>query len=724
MDVGAARISPGDKNQAARLASGLNGHLIEVAQGYQQVLARNPQHPAALVGMSLVALASRQTEAAVKMARAAVAVAPPATPLQGTAWVTLGQALKAAGQREEAEEAYKQAISLDGMNVLARMGLGELKLAGDRPEEAAREFELALRRQPALVAAHMGMGNALAVTGRNEEALARYEQALKLRPRLPEAEFASGFVLARLGKQKEAEIRYRRALMERPDFAAAWLNLGCLLRDQGSEMYSEAALQRAVELRPELIAGWITLAALERERNRPERAEKYLRKAFALNPEQVETLVSWCQLRAAENDLAGAWEWLRWALARNPENSEAVNMQGILLHTEGRFAEAVEVFKRAEALGNKAAASNRGNSLLDLDRMEEALRAQEGAVELDPLNPGAQYNLALTQLRLGKWEQGWAGYEARWRFREVHRVPRTFKQPRWQGEALKGQRVLLHAEQGLGDTIQFCRYATLVAARGGTAILQVREPVKRLVGSLAAVRAGQVETALLGTKSPDFDLECPLMSLPAVFGTTVETVPWPGAYLGAEPELAVKKRMQFPCVRPGLRVGLAWAGNPRYKADKQRSMQLETLLPVLRTPGFTWISLQKGEPAEQLTDLPDGVFVWDGSSQEQDLAETAALISTLDLVVTTDTCIAHLAGAMGKPVWILLPHLADWRWMQERETTPWYPTARLLRQSKPDDWAGVVERASEDLGRFLDLRQKPVSGLEKQQFPASRLLPA
>jgi tetratricopeptide (TPR) repeat protein len=638
--------------------------------------------------------------------------------------VTLGQALKAAGQREEAEEAYKQAISLDGMNVLARMGLGELKLAGDRPEEAAREFELALRRQPALLAAHMGMGNALAVTGRNEEALARYEQALKLRPRLPEAEFASGFVLARLGKQKEAEIRYRRALMERPDFAAAWLNLGCLLRDQGSEMYSEAALQRAVELRPELIAGWITLAALERERKRPERAEKYLRKAFALNPEQVETLVSWCQLRAAEKDMAGAWEWLRWALARNPENSEAVNMQGILLHTEGRFAEAVEVFKRAEALGNKAAASNRGNSLLDLDRMEEALRAQEGAVELDPLNPGAQYNLALTQLRLGKWEQGWAGYEARWRFREVHRVPRTFKQPRWQGEALKGQRVLLHAEQGLGDTIQFCRYATLVAARGGTAILQVREPVKRLVGSLAAVRAGQVETALLGTKSPDFDLECPLMSLPAVFGTTVETVPWPGAYLGAEPELAVKKRMQFPCVRPGLRVGLAWAGNPRYKADKQRSMQLETLLPVLRTPEFTWISLQKGEPAEQLTDLPDGVFVWDGSSQEQDLAETAALISTLDLVVTTDTCIAHLAGAMGKPVWILLPHLADWRWMQERETTPWYPTARLLRQSKPDDWAGVVERASEDLGRFLDLRQKPVSGLEKQQFPASRLLPA
>jgi tetratricopeptide (TPR) repeat protein len=676
---------------------GLNGRLTEVALGYQQKLAGNPSDAEALVGMSLVALASRQTEAAVKMAMAAVAAAPPDTRLEGAAWVALGQGLRAAGRSEEAELAYQRAIRLDGMDALARLGLGELRIAAGRAEAAAREFELALRRRPALVAAHLGIGNALALAGRNEEALVRYEKAIALRPRLPEGEYAAGFALARMGRAQEAEMRYRRALTMRPDFAAVWVSLGSLLREQGRVTWAEAALKRAVELRPDLIAGWINLSLLEREQRRPGEAETHLRKAFALNPAQVETLVAWCQFRAAEQDLAGAWSWLRWALALDADNEEAVNMQGILLHTERRFEEAVDTFERAETLGSEAARSNRGNSLLDLRRMDEALKAHEAAVDCAPSHPGALYNLALTRLRCGKWEQGWHDYEARWRFREVHRNPRTFKQPRWRGEPLDGRRVLLHAEQGLGDTIQFCRYATLVVARGGTAILQVQEPAERLMSSLAAVQAGLVETARLGGVTPEFDLECPLMSLPAVFGTTVDTVPWPGAYLGAERGEASEKRRLFPAVGSGLRVGLAWAGNPRYKADGLRSVNLGTLLPLLRTPGFTWISLQKGEAAGQLASFPDDVYVWDGSDRDRDLAETAALLATLDLVITTDTCIAHLAGAMGKPVWIMLPHLGDWRWMQETEKTPWYPTARLLRQRAPGDWTELVERVAGEL---------------------------
>jgi tetratricopeptide (TPR) repeat protein len=676
--------------------------LAEVAAGYQRMLEQNPCQPEALVGISLVALASRQTDAAVKMASAAV----DAAPRMGTAWVALGQALRAAGRMEDAERAYRHAICLDGMNALARMGLGELQTATGCAAEALIEFELALRRQPALVGAHLGLGNALAMMGRNEEALERYQQALALRPRLPEAEFAIAFGLARQGRVKEAEIRYRRALVERPDFAAAWMNLGSLLREQGLEIGAEAALRRAAELRPDLVAGWVNLAIFERERGRPAAAETYLRRAFALNPAQVETLVAWCQFRAAENDLAGAWGWLRWALKRDPHHAEAANMEGILLHREERFAEAVTAFERAEALGNKPAASNKGNSLLDLGQMDEALRAHEIAVERDPEHPGAIYNLALTELRLGDWEHGWPNYEARWRFKEVHRRPRSFKQPRWDGEPLDGRRVLLHAEQGLGDTIQFCRYATLVAARGGVPVLQVQPPAERLMRSLGVVRAELAETALLGAEPPEFDLECPLLSLPAVFVTTPETAPWPGAYLGAEPELVFQKRLRFLNIRPGpmqhsgersLRVGLAWAGNPRYKADRQRSMALTTLLPLLRIPGITWISLQKGPGAEQLAALPGDVFVSDGSSGDRDLAETAALVASLDLVITTDTCIAHLAGAMEKPLWILLPHLADWRWMEQVETTPWYPTAWLARQSEPGDWRGVVKRVMEEL---------------------------
>jgi tetratricopeptide (TPR) repeat protein len=684
----------------------LTGRLSEVALGYQRMLAENPCNPNALVGMSLVALASRQSEAAVKMARAALAMAPK----MGTAWVALGQALKAAGRRDEAERAYLHAISLDGMDVLARIGLGELMLALGRPEAAIKEYELALRKQPAMAGVHMGLGHALTMMGRYEEALGSYQQTLKLHPRLAEAEFAAGFVLARMGRLKEAELRYRRALARRPDFAAAWMNLGSLQREQGREVYAEAALRRAVELRPDLVSGWVNLAILEHERHRPAEAETYLRKAFALNPEQVETLVAWCQFRSSEQDPAGAWQWLRWALAREPSHLEAVNMHGILLHNERRFEEAVEVFARAESLGHRAAASNRGNSLLDLGHLEEALQAQERAVELEPSNPGAQYNLSLTRLRMGDWKQGWPGYEARWRFREVHRSPMIFRQPRWQGEALEGRRVLLHAEQGLGDSIQFCRYVALVAARGGQVVLQVREPVERLMTTLAVVRAGQAVVSPLGVAPPEFDLECPLMSLPALFGTTVETVPWIGAYLGADATSVHEKRMRFPDVRPHdvrshevrpLRVGLAWAGNPRYRADRQRSTELGTLLPLLHVAGITWIALQKGPAAEQLAELPGNVFVWDGSSQDRDLAETAALVATLDLVVTTDTSIAHLAGAMGKPVWILLPHLGDWRWMQKIETTPWYPTARLFRQREPGDWAGVVERV---IGELSELR--------------------
>ena len=691
---------------AARSTPSLTGRLTEVARGYQNILARDPHQPQALVGMSLVALASRQPDAAVRMAAAAVAAAPAMLP----GWIALGQALKAAGQTEAAERAFAQAIRLDGLDPLARTGLGELMLATGRADEAQRQFELALRRRPTLITAIRGLGNAFAFLGKHEEALARYEQALAIHPRLPEAEFAAGFALMRLGKPKEAEIRYRRALVRRPDFAAAWINLGSLLREQGRDLHAQAALRRAVELRPDLISGWVNLSLLERDRRHFKEAEDHLRTAFNLNPDQVETLVGWCQLRLALDDRAGAWEWLRRALAVDPDYNEAQNMRGVLLHTGGDYEGAVAAFERAEALGNRAAASNRGNSLLDLGRMDETLRAHERAVEQDPEGPGARYNLALTQLRLGDWRRGWPNYEARWRFREVHRRPRRFAQPRWQGEPLEGRCVLLHAEQGLGDTIQFCRYAALVAARGGRVILQVQEPVRRLLESLAVVRSGEAALAVLGGDTPGFDLECPLMSLPAVFGTIVETVPWPGPYLAADPTLAAARRSLLTAGRAGPRIGIAWAGNPRYKSDHLRSTRLETLLALMRAVPAVWVSLQKGEAAGQLADLPGDVDVWDGSSTDRNLAETAALMSTLDLVVTTDTSIAHLAGALGKPVWILLPHLADWRWMQGIETTPWYPTARLLRQSAAGDWSGLMTRVAEALGSPLTLKTPASNG--------------
>jgi len=659
----------------------LTGHLTEVALRLQRTLAQDPTRPDALVGMSLVALASGQPAAAIAMAQCAVRAAPHFS----AAWIALGQAFKTDGRFEQAEDAYLKALELDAMSPLAHLGLGELRMATSHPDAALCEYDLALRHQPAWPSVHMGQGHALACLGRDDEALAKYKTALTFAPR-----FAAAFVLVRLGRTREAETRYRRALALRPDFAAAWMNLGCLLREDGREIPAEAALLRAVQLRPDLITGWINLALLRRHQRQPAEAEKYLRNAFALDPDNVNTYIAWCQFRAEEHDLAGAGQWLSWALAREPDHAEAVNMLGILLHAEDRYAEAVETFRHAETLGCTGAASNRGNSLMELGRMKEALQVHQAAVEHDPQSPGATYNLALTQLRLGDWPRGWITYESRLRFREVHRTPKIFRQPRWQGEPLNGRRILLHAEQGLGDAIQFCRYVSLVIARGGKVILQVHKPVERLMNSLAEVRAGHAQVAPLGIEPPAFDLECPLMSLPAVFGTTVDSVPWPGLYLGADPKSVGKKQRAFAANVPGPRVGIAWAGNPRYKADHRRSMNLRTLVPLLRTPGVTWISLQKGDAAAQLSQLPPDVRVSDGSSSDRDLADTAALVSTLDLIITTDTCIAHLAGAMAKPTWILLPHLADWRWMENIETTPWYPTARLFRQPASGDWAAVL----------------------------------
>lgn len=662
-------------------------NLTQLALGYQQVLDANPYQTEALVGMSLVALASRQSEAAVAMAKAAVA----ASPQIGITWITLGQVLKAEGRIGEAESAYERALFINGMDGLAQLGLGELRLSMGLPEAALVHYRRALRRQPTMASAHLGIGHSLASMNRHAEALAHYRQAHELAPHMAECDFCMGFVLARLGHMDDAIAHYRSAIARRSDFAAAWMNLGVLLREQGRLHHAEAALARAVTLRPKDVDGWLNLALLLREQRRQPEAEHVLRKAFALEPENAHVLMACCQLCMARNDLPGAWEWLRWSQARAPLNAEVVNLHGILLHHERRLAEAAEMFLRAEELGSVSAASNRGNSLLDMGRLEESLHAHELAVLRNPQSAGTRYNLALTQLRLGDWANGWENYESRWRFREVHPSPLHFRCPRWRGEPLEGRRILLYAEQGLGDAIQFCRYAAMVAARGGHVILQVHPPVERLMHSLGVVRSGMACVTQLGEEPPAFDLECPLMSLPAIFGTTVETVPWPGPYLAAAAD-PVAHSLPQASAHAALRVGIAWAGNPKYKADKFRSMRLHTLTPLFRISGVQWFSLQKGVAAAQLSGLPEDVYLHDGAGKDRDLADTAALIAALDLVITTDTSIAHLAGAMGKPVWIMLPHLSDWRWMQDRPTTPWYPTATLFRQSTPGNWSHVMER--------------------------------
>jgi tetratricopeptide (TPR) repeat protein len=407
-------------------------------------------------------------------------------------------------------------------------------------------------------------------------------------------------------------------------------------------------------------------------------------------------------------DYLRAEECFREALAQESSRAEHHNSLGNALLQQRRADEAEECYRKALELNPDYAAAhiNLANVLLKLGQQEEMKRHYLRGLALDPESPGGQYNLALSCLREGNFREGWQRHEWRWDFRELSLRRRAFIQPQWKGQPLHGETILLHAEQGLGDTLHFVRYIPLAAARGAHVILEVQPRLRRLLGNIEG--AGHVLAR--GEPLPEFAFHCPLMSLPLAFDTTLETIPSATPYVHADASAIAAAWQQYPRRKEELRVGLAWAGNPQYKSDEQRSTTLETLLPLAEVQGVTFFSLQFG-PATAQIDLTRARFpIIDACSHHKDFAETAALAATLDLVLSVDTSVAHLAGAMGLPVWILLPHLADWRWLERRNDSPWYPTARLFRQPTPGDWKSLAENVRDELRRFHPIKPSQTAG--------------
>jgi tetratricopeptide (TPR) repeat protein len=402
----------------------------------------------------------------------------------------------------------------------------------------------------------------------------------------------------------------------------------------------------------------------------------------------------------ARRNYAQAEACFRETLAMDAERAEHYNSLGNALFQQRRNDEAEACYRMALEVDRDYAAvhTNLANVLMRQSSRAEMIRHYERALELDPKSAGGHYNLALAYLRQGRYAEGWPAHEWRWDFRELRLRRRHFAAPQWRGEKLNGETILLHAEQGLGDTLQFVRYAPLVAERGGRVVLEVQPRLVRLLQGLPSV------SRVVGRGEPlgDFAWHCPLMSLPLAFGTTVDTIPRRVPYVRADEEEVRAARQRW--TGTGLRVGIAWAGNPQYRSDEQRSMPLLALLPLAGVPGITWFSLQMGTACGQMRTVGERFPLIDASSTSRDLAETAALVATLDLVITVDTAMAHLAGAMGVPLWVVLPHLADWRWMEERADCPWYPAARLFRQPAPGDWASAVERMRGELERWISGR--------------------
>ena len=385
--------------------------------------------------------------------------------------------------------------------------------------------------------------------------------------------------------------------------------------------------------------------------------------------------------------------------ARNcPDRIEALGNLGNVLQDLNRHEEALAYFDRALELDcvNAQLHCNRGIVLCNLGRRGEGAKCYQMALQFNPRHPEARWNLALLQLQMGRMAEGWPGHELRW---EVTRHPGSkpqFPQPMWRGkESVSGKTILLHAEAGLGDTLQFCRYAELLARMGAQTIVAVPQTLIPVVKNAPGVH----QIMVLGESPPPFDCHCPMMSLPYALKTDLATIPASVPYLFSEPSrLALWRSHLGPKSRP--RVGLVWSGNPGHKNDHNRSISIATLQPLLENEAIEWCSLQKEIRGHDMAWLSSSPGIRHFGGYLHDFADTAALVQLMDIVITVDSGVAHLAGAMGRPVWILLPFNPDWRWLLDREDSPWYPSARLFRQTAAGDWASVIELAQESLTQW------------------------
>jgi tetratricopeptide (TPR) repeat protein len=483
---------------------------------------------------------------------------------------------------------------------------------------------------------------------------------------------AQAGALARSGRPAEADAAFCRALALDPRSAETWSNRAVVLAALGRNEEALACCDRALGLLPEFADALGNKGAVLVALARRAEAVAYFARAAALKPDDP---VAWTNHGSVLSDLhrpVEALASLERALALRPGDAELLAKVGFAQWQLGRFA--------------------------------ESLASTEAALARQPDEPFARVHRAWLHLADGRFADGWHDYEFRWRLPRFSTRPRAFQQSQWRGEPLAGRTLLLHAEQGMGDTIQFCRYVALAAERGGRAILEVPPPLLPLLAGLP----GAARVVAAGDALPPFDLHCPLMSLPLAFGTTLETIPAPAGYLRADPARVARWAPRLAQAGAGPRVGLVWAGNPEALGDRVRSMPLSVARPLAEA-GATIVSLQKTMSAADRAEIATLPAALDSAGDFADFADTAAVIAQLDLVIAVDTSVAHLAAALGRPTWLLLPAVAEWRWLRERDDSPWYPTMRLFRQSEPGDWAGLVTRVRAALDGFVADWQAPQS---------------
>ncbi len=499
------------------------------------------------------------------------------------------------------------------------------------------------------------------------------------------------------GDFAKAERLYDALLQQQRDNFDALHGLGRLHYQRGRPDTALTLIQAALQIDRGRAEGFASLGLVFHLLHRFKEALASFDEGLRLAPGSAELLsrrgVALLELRRPHEAL----ESFERALAADPDHLDALGNYGNALLRLNRPLQALAAYDRALAVvpGNAQLSTNRAVALRRLDRPHEALMSASRVLVARPDFAEARFAEAVARLTLGDFGAGWRGYEARWSVGLLATQRRNFTAPLWLGEEpLEGKTILLHAEQGSGDTIQFVRYAPFVMARGAkTVIVEVQRELVRMLSGIEGVSA----VIGRGEMLPSFDVHCPLLSLPLAFATEAATIPADIPYIAPADEDIRRWRERLPRQRP--LIGIAWSGDRFHDNDLNRSVRLQTLLPLLDLPGVTFVSLQhvvREEDAPVLQSRPGVVAI---GHEFHDFADTAAALAVLDAVISTDTAVAHLAGAMGKPLSLLLPFAADFRWLRERQDSPWYPTARLYRQPKFGDWTSVIETLHQELMR-------------------------
>jgi tetratricopeptide (TPR) repeat protein len=693
------------------------GALDDAERGYREVLALEPEHAQALHLLGVLHFQhGRMDEADAAMSRS-IELAPSALALANHASV-----LVSLGRRDDALARLDAALGINPAHLRALLLRGGVLGELGRHDEAVVAYDRLLEFAPTLVDALCRRAGALRALQRYEEALASCERALTVDGKAFDAHRQRGHVLRDMGRLDDALESYAHALAVMPNSAEVLLMQGLTLAGLGRLEQALASLNEAIAGRPDFVDAIYNSAVMLERLNRFGDALARCNRVLAIDAGHVgalankgnvlhsleryaEALASYdaalealpaslevlCNRARALVNLKRQTEALEScdrALALNDSYAPAWFHRGRVLQRLHRYDEALASYDRVLALDptDKLALFQRGNTLRSMMRHQEALVEYDRVLALDPDNIATHFTKSFVYLQSGDFERGWPEYEWRWREEQVGAHKRAFAQPLWLGEeSIEGKTILLHAEQGLGDTLQFCRFATFVKARGARVIVEAQAPLKSLLSKVAGVD----EVVAQGAPLPPFDVHCPLLSLPLVFRTNLATIPSDVPYVSANAERVASWQTRLGA-RTRPRIGIAWSGNPQHLDDHNRSIPLEALLPAL-TDAVEWVSIQKVVRDDEQP-LLEASGIRHFGDELGDFADTAALIECLDCVISVDTAVAHLTGGLGRPLWVMLPYLPDWRWLLERDDNPWYPAARLFRQSQAGDWSGVFEQ--------------------------------